>query len=225
LRSQQYAERVSTTPDTAHSTEARPTAQTRAATIPRGAGREAITAAAREVFAERGFHGASIRDIAKRAGLSLSALYHWHSSKQELLAALVEESMQAYFQNCDAALLEAGDDPVTRLRALVKVTVEYRVRCRFESNIANTEWRNLDPDNQRRLEAQLRPASRMWLEILEAGVASGQFHCAHPDDAGRTIRAACNAISQWYDPGGEIGLPELVERYTAIALRVADHRA
>jgi hypothetical protein len=36
--------------------------------------------------------------------------------------------------------------------------------------------------------------------------------------------AACNAIAQWYEPAGEIGLPDLVERYTEIALRIADHR-
>jgi AcrR family transcriptional regulator len=192
--------------------------------IPRGAGREAITVAAREVFAERGFHGASIRDIARRAGLSLSALYHWHSSKQDLLAALIEESGQDYFQTCDEAMSTAGDSPADRLHALVGATVQYRVRRRFESNIANQEWRNLDPEHQRRLEKQREPASQLWVDIVADGIAQGQFHCAYPEDARRTIQAACNAIAQWYDPVGEVGLPELVERYTAIAMRVVDYR-
>jgi DNA-directed RNA polymerase specialized sigma24 family protein len=45
---------------------------------PRGAGLDAVTNAAREVFAERGYYGTSIREIAKRAGMSLSALYYWY---------------------------------------------------------------------------------------------------------------------------------------------------
>jgi hypothetical protein len=45
-----------------------------------------------------------------------------------------------------------------------------------------------------------------------------------PDDARRSIIAACNAIAQWYEPGGGTTPPELVERYTAIALRIVDHR-
>lgn len=196
----------------------------REAAIPRGGGRDAITGAAREIFAERGYHGTSIRDIAKRAGLSLSALYYWHPSKQHLLAALMEEITHDYFHRCDRALREAGDDPGDRLRALVRATVEYRVSLRVESNIAMREWRNLEPDNRARLDGLRDAASRLWADLVADGVARGAFHCPYPDDARRTIVAACNAIAQWYEPGGGITLPELVERYTDIALRVVDHR-
>ncbi|HEY4008422.1 MAG TPA: TetR/AcrR family transcriptional regulator [Pseudonocardia sp.] len=189
----------------------------------RGAGREAIAVAAGQIFAERGYHGASIRDIARRAGLSLSALYHWHSSKQDLLAALIEDSTQAYITACHAALAEAGNDPVDRLCALVRATVEYRVRHRVESNITAREWRNLEPAQQERLVGFRRSATRLWSDTVEAGVADSSFRCAHPADARRAIQAACNAISQWYDPSGPIRLPELVERYTEIALRIAHH--
>jgi AcrR family transcriptional regulator len=192
--------------------------------IPRGAGREAITEAAREIFAERGYHGSSIRDIAQRAGLSLSALYYWHASKQHLLAALIEEIQHDYFERCDRALQAAGDDPAEKLRALVRATVEYRVSRRVESNIATLEWRNLEPDNRERLDVTRRSATRPWADILADGVRRGVFRCAHPDDARRSIVAACNAIAQWYEPGGEITLPELAERYSAIALRIVDYR-
>lgn len=192
--------------------------------IPRGGGRDAITGSAREIFAERGYHGTSIRDIAKRAGLSLSALYYWHPSKQHLLAALIEEITHDYFQRCDRALRAAPDDPAEKLRALVSATIEYRVSRRVESNIATLEWRNLEPDNRERLEGLRRSATQLWTDIVADGVSRGAFHCAHPDDARRSIVAACNAIAQWYEPGGEITLPDLVERYTAIALRIVDHR-
>ena len=192
---------------------------------PRGGGRDAITAAARESFAERGYHGTSIRDIARRAGLSLSALYYWHPSKQHLLTALIEESTHDYFQRCDDALRGTGDDPVDRLDALVRVTVEYRVARQVESNISTLEWRNLEPENRERLEGLRRSATRLWADIIADGVARGAFHIQHPDDARRAIVAACNAIAQWYEPGGDITLPQLAERYAAIALRIVDHRA
>jgi AcrR family transcriptional regulator len=192
--------------------------------IPRGAGREAISNAAREIFAERGYHGASIRDIARRAGLSLSALYHWHSSKQDLLAALIQESTNDYFQACEDALRAAGDDPADRLSALVGAAVEWRVRRRIESEIRAREWRNLDSAHQARLDSLRRAATGLWKTIVADGVASGAFHCEHPDDARRAALAACNAISQWYDPAGEVGLAELVERYQTICLRIVDYR-
>ncbi|WP_245645158.1 TetR/AcrR family transcriptional regulator [Pseudonocardia acaciae] len=190
--------------------------------VPRGAGRAAITAAAREVFAERGYHGASIRDIAKVAGLSLSALYHWHSSKQDLLAELIQESTNDYFRACERELGEAGDDPAERLGAMVRAAVEYRVRRRVESNIAAREWRNLEPAHQERLDGLRRSATRLWAEVIDDGVARGAFGCPHPADARRAIQAACNAIAQWYDPAGEVDLPELVRRYTGIAMRIVE---
>ncbi|BBG02520.1 TetR family transcriptional regulator [Pseudonocardia autotrophica] len=190
----------------------------------RGGGRDAITAAARASFAERGYHGTSIRDIARLAGLSLSALYYWHPSKQHLLAALMEEITHDYFQRCDLALREVGDDPAERLCALVRVTVEYRVSRRVESNIANLEWRNLEPENRERLAGLRRGATRLWADIIDDGVARGVFGCPHPDDARRAVVAACNAIVQWYEPDGDIAPQELAERYTGIALRIVDHR-
>ena len=192
--------------------------------VPRGSGRDAITRAARESFAERGYHGSSIRDIAARAGLSLSALYHWHSSKQDLLTALIEESTEEYFRRCDEALRHAGDDPAARLGALVRATVEYRISRQVESTIAASEWRNLDPANRERLDGLRAAASRLWADIVDDGVARGAFACEHPGDARRSVVAACNAIAQWYEPDRGLAVPDLVDRYTAIALRVVDCR-
>lgn len=190
--------------------------------VPRGAGGEAITAAAIEIFAERGYHGASIRDIARRAGLSLSALYYWHPSKQHLLAAMIEEGTQEYFHRCDEALRTAGDDPVRRLLAMVRATVEYRVHRSVESELATSEWRNLEPEHRERLDGLRRSASALWAQIVDDGTARGAFRCPHPEDARRTIVAACNAVAQWYSPDGAVGVSELVERYGKIALRIVE---
>ncbi|RNL86577.1 TetR/AcrR family transcriptional regulator [Halostreptopolyspora alba] len=191
--------------------------------VPRGSGGVALTDAAREIFAERGYHGASIRDVAKRAGLSLSALYYWHSSKQELLAVVLEDSINDYFRTCDSALHAAEDDPTSRLCALVRATVDYRVRRRVESTLAAQEFRNLEEPYARRLVKLREPATRMWQGIIDEGVREGVFRCPHPRDARRAIQAACNAIAQWYDPNGDVDPGELAERYVAIALRIVDH--
>jgi AcrR family transcriptional regulator len=193
--------------------------------VPRGGGREAIAAAAREVFEQRGYHGASIRDIAKRAGLSLSALYYWHPSKQDLLAALIEENILDYFRRCDEGLASAGEDPADRLRALVEATVEYRVQRQTESNITSREWRNLEPTHQERLSGLRIKANTIWSDIVDAGVEQGIFGCEHPADARRAAQAACNAIAQWYNPEGPLTMAELVEHYTLIVMRIVDHRA
>lgn len=192
------------------------------APIPRGKGGDALGVAAREIFAERGYHGASIRDIAKRAGLSLSALYYWHASKQELFAALLEDSVSDYFRTCDAALRASGEDPADRLAAVVRATVDYRVRRRVESAIASRELRNLEPAAADRLAGLRESASQLFQDIIDEGVRTGVFRCVYPTDSRRAIQAACNAIAQWYDPDGDVGPQELADRYVAIALRIVD---
>lgn len=191
--------------------------------VPRGQGGAALTDAAREIFAERGYHGTSIRDVARRAGLSLSALYHWHSGKQELLAALLEDSVNDYFRTCDAALREAESDPASRMCALVRATVDYRVRRRVDSTIATQEFRNLEQPHAERLVKLRESATLLWQDIVDDGVRDGVFRCAHPGDARRAIQAACNAIPQWYAPDGDVDPDELAARYVAIALRIVDH--
>jgi AcrR family transcriptional regulator len=190
--------------------------------VRRGNGGAAITAAACEAFAERGYHVASIRDIASRAGLSLSALYYWYASKQELLAAVLQSSTNDYFQTCDEALRDTGDDPAEQLRAIVRATVDYRVRRRVESDIAALEWRNLEQQHAGRLDHLREAATVQWAEIIEEGVRRRAFRCEHPADARRSIQAACNAIAQWYDPAGDVSPGELADCYVAIAMRIVD---
>jgi AcrR family transcriptional regulator len=186
---------------------------------------ETITAAAREVFVERGYHGASIRDIAARAGMSLSALYYWHSSKQDLLAALLAESRRDYLATCRAAITAApAGDPAAQLGALVGATVRYRVRRRAESALTAAEWKHLEGPHLTQLDQDRAEATRMWADIVGAGVRSGAFRCPYPDDARRAVEASCNAIAEWYDPSGPVGVDDLENRYVDIAMRIVDYR-
>lgn len=72
--------------------------------------------------------------------------------------------------------------------------------------------------------ARPRREQRLWADLVDEGVARGAFRCVHPRDARRAVIAACNAIAQWYEPHGGLDVGDLVERYTAIALRIVDHR-
>jgi AcrR family transcriptional regulator len=77
--------------DTGSTTSARVDRRRRVARAERRDGREELLSAAADVFAERGFHDASIDEVAERAGYSKGAVY-WHfASKDDLFLALVEE--------------------------------------------------------------------------------------------------------------------------------------
>jgi AcrR family transcriptional regulator len=113
--------------------------------------RAIILAAARELFSEKGFDGATLRDIAKRAGMGVSSLYRHIQSKEELLVGeLVAKQEQAWihFRSEDQAGLNA------RQRIGRWVSLQH-------------ELLSLDPDFSRvALRASTHPQARVAKEVL-----------------------------------------------------------
>jgi AcrR family transcriptional regulator len=83
----------------------------------RAATRAALIAAARELFAERGFAGAGREDIVERAGVTRGAMYHHFASKEDLFRAVFEQIEDEMSAVILAAAADAGADPVARFRA------------------------------------------------------------------------------------------------------------
>lgn len=188
-------------------------------------GQLALLEAARLEFAERGFGSASIRDIAARAGMSLSAMYHYYAGKQELLAALLEEGMQTYFQAVEGALEQVGDAPADRLAAVVAATTRFRCEHSTRSSLLLHEERSLDAEQQARYRLRLAESTNLFRRAVDDGVAAGVFLTPYPDEARRAVIAMCNAVAQWFDPDGPMPLDELIDRHVALALTIVEYRA
>ncbi|MFJ6212568.1 TetR family transcriptional regulator [Streptomyces sp. NPDC092296] len=187
-------------------------------------GHRALLEAARQEFAEHGYGGTSIRDIAQRAGVSLSALYHYYGGKQELLYTILDEGMDRFRRACDTALAATGDDPGERLEALVEATVRFRAGQRDRSSVELTEDRSLNEEQRAAFRRRQAAASRMFQQVVDDGCARGVFRTPHPADARRAVLAMCNAVSQWYRPEGELTVDDLVERYVSLALTLVEYR-
>ena len=190
----------------------------------RPSGQNSLLEAARQEFSEHGFGGASIRDIAQRAGMSLSAMYHYYSGKQDLLYAILDESLDTYFAACAQALAEVGDGPADRLSAVVAATTRFRAEHPARSTILLSEERSLDPERLARYSHRHAEAGNLFRHAIDAGVAAGVFRTPYPDEARRTVIAMCNAVAQWFRPEGELSLDALVDRHVAIALTVVEYR-
>ena len=87
--------------------------------------REEILAAAKRAFAEHGFHGTAIADIAKAANLSYGSVYWYFDSKEALFAAVREREEKALWEHVARALDGVdADDPEATLSRAVKATFE-----------------------------------------------------------------------------------------------------
>jgi AcrR family transcriptional regulator len=88
--------------------------------------RDEIMAAAKEVFARKGFHDTTIADIAKRAGLAYGSIYWYFDSKDELFHALMaveEEALRSHL--ADAVGARQDGDGAAPFRIAVQATFEF----------------------------------------------------------------------------------------------------
>jgi AcrR family transcriptional regulator/DNA-binding XRE family transcriptional regulator len=174
-------------------------------------------AAALTVFVDFGYHGSTMRTIAGRAGLSVSGLYHYYESKQDMLVALLDIVMADLDARMHAARAE-GTDPLTRVALLVECLALLHSHRRATAFLGASEMRSLQPDKRARLAAIRRAQQQMVDEEVRAAVATGQLSTTAPKEAARAVVTMCTAIVQWYRPDGPSTPGQIAEQYVEFAL-------
>ncbi|MGW4339737.1 TetR/AcrR family transcriptional regulator [Rhodococcus koreensis] len=183
-----------------------------------GSGRETILRAAVENFQRRGYHGTSIRDIARDADITPASIYHHFPSKQRILQEIMEEVLNEVISLTHAAVVRAGPSPVGQLEALMQAWVLYHTNNRAEALIGASEIRSLDEVGHRIVVALRDRQQQLFRDIIERGVSEGEFVTPYPREAARAIINMGYSIASWYRPGGELTPEELADRYVVLAL-------
>ena len=168
-----------------------------------GAREEEILAAAARVFREKGYHGASVRDIAESVGLLKGSLYHYIRSKEELLARLFEGALQETVGELEA--IASRDVSATeRLREMVRVYA-LSVTANLDSvGIYLREWRSLPAPELARVRARRRAMRSLFESVIAEGARRREFAAGDAKIAALAILGMCNWIYEWYRPRGRL---------------------
>jgi AcrR family transcriptional regulator len=185
---------------------------------------QAIADAALRLFGERGFHGTSIRDIAREANVGVATLFHHHRSKAELLRRVMDAGCDDLLARMGDAVAGAGDDPTDRLSAAVRTHVRRHCERPLESTIAASELRSLEGADHDDLVAKRDRVHALFAAPISDGAASGAFRCETPRETARAVHAMCSAVTCWFEPGGELTPDAVAELYVGLALRLVGAR-
>jgi AcrR family transcriptional regulator len=177
-----------------------------------------ILQGALDAFHENGYHGASIRDLARRVGITVPAIYYHHPSKESLLFALLDTSIGHLRRMCGAAAAEGGS-PLESLDNLVLCLVRYTAQSGKVAYL-HSEMRSLDPEHRRAYVEQRDAVEAMVREAVEAGVTSGDMHVDDPRGTTRAILGMVQSIATWYDPDGPVTVDELAAEHVLHARRL-----
>lgn len=174
-----------------------------------------ILGAALEAFHDRGYHATSVRDIARRVGVTVPALYYHHENKEAILYTLLDASIVRLHQLCVAANNEA-DDPKVRFCNLVECIVLYMTNC-GKMAFLDAEIRSLSPKPRRKYTTKRDRIETLLRDSLEDGVKAGIFQVTSPVDTARALLGMFQAIATWYHPDGPLTPQEVAARYLDIA--------
>ncbi len=178
-----------------------------------------ILEAALRLFATQGFHGTSMRDLAKVLEIQPSALYGSFPSKDHLLAELVRLGHEHHHATLRSALLAAGGDPLDQLRAVVRANAVFHATYPHLAVVVNDELHALAPELAAPGLALRRQTIALLTEIVDRGVTMGRFRMSQPAVAIAAIGAMSLRIPYWYQ-AGEIAADALADAQAELASRM-----
>ena len=172
--------------------------------------RDVIEAAGR-LFAQKGYHGTSMRDLGRELGLLGSSLYAHIESKEDLLVEVVGRGAAVFQEAADHALTTPGS-ATDRLRALVAGHVDVVLDHMDEVRTFLNEARALDDGHRERVVGARDRYEQAFRQVLTEGLDDGSFAPdVDPKLGAIFILSILNALDRWYRPGGPIGRDDLVE--------------
>lgn len=185
--------------------------------------RARLIEAAIAAFAEKGFHGTTTRDIAAAAGMSPAALYVHHRSKEELLYLISRAGHQRTLALVRKAIA-AGGTPAEQLRRVVYDFAVHHAERHTESRIVNYELASLSPEHLVEIRKIRRKIDDEVRDLVESGVASGDFATPHPRTASIAVISLGIDLARWYRDEAAWKPEHIAEVYADMALRIVGAR-
>jgi AcrR family transcriptional regulator len=176
---------------------------------------DAIVDIAVQVFLRRGYDGASLDQVAAAAGITKASIYYHADGKEALLARGAGRALDALFAVLEEGGARQGRE-IDRLRHVVRRTVEITVErlpevallLRVRGNTATERW----------ILERRRRFDRLVAAIVGEAQLKGEIRA--DIDAGlitRMLFGMLNSITEWYRPGGGLGVEGIVAAATRIA--------
>jgi AcrR family transcriptional regulator len=179
--------------------------------------REAIEAAAVELFARLGYHATSMRAIAAAAEVQPAAIYHWFPSKEAILVRLQDEFMERLTERVTGAI-ERQDRPALRLAAAVREHVVYHGLHTREAFVTDSEIRALTEVPRLALIAKRDDYEAMFKQMIRDGIRDGSLRTSDVHVASYAILLECTGVALWFDPSGPLTLDEVAELHVELVL-------
>jgi TetR/AcrR family transcriptional regulator, cholesterol catabolism regulator len=178
----------------------------------------AILDAAAEIFAARGFHGASTQDIADVLGIKQASLYYYFPSKEVALEEVCLRGAEGHLETA-ISIAAAPDTARDKIRRLIAAHLAPLIDRRPYVRTFLNERQYLPTESRRRIGRLSRAYERLIEDVLKSGMRSGEFR--HDLDcrlAALGLLGLINAVAAWYGKEPKAALDRIVSEYARLYL-------
>lgn len=170
------------------------------------------------LFREKGYDATSVRDIAAATGLQSGSWVYHFKTKQDILAAVMEEGLQQALERIEAIAREQLP-PREHFRALVRTHLDTLLGPGQDFiPVLLYDWRSLDGRGRDRAIALQKRYEQVWDEVIRKLQRSGEWTMPTRVDH-LLMFGALNWIVQWYRPRGPLSVAQLVDDAETFFLR------
>jgi TetR/AcrR family transcriptional regulator, cholesterol catabolism regulator len=184
---------------------------------------EEIAQAAIRLFEKKGYHATSVQDIADEVGLQKGSLYHYISSKEDLLMKITHQSITNFNKtlekiiNLDLPVREkfsmAIESHLNSLTSNLQMSV---VLLREAFSLGEEQHQVIQEATDRYLE--------LWTNILDEGLKTGEFQHTDSRLTALAILGSCNWVYRWFNPNGALSAKEVANVFSNIFLKGIEKR-
>jgi AcrR family transcriptional regulator len=184
---------------------------------------EMLQAAVR-VFNRQGFHATRIQDIADELGMGKASLYHYISTKEDLLHGLIEGAIERMISETESVMATSH-----RAQQKLVMAIETHLRRTQEDRDIWGVLQREDPElfqgnSSADIQKLMKSYETLWMQIFDQGVEEEDFD---PELDGRVAVQAllgmCRSVYAWFRPDGRLPIQEVARILSEIALRGVRH--
>ena len=162
--------------------------------------KQKIIEVAATLFCKKGYQSTSLDDVAKEIGISKAGIYHYVSSKDDLLSIIYTQAFEKIFQETyEIGRMDLPPDEKLR-RILDNHIKNIIVRDLSMFSVFFSEESQLPEKDFQKIRQEKRRYTRIIEEIIEEGIALGLFRELDPQLQAYAILGMCNWIYKWYRP-------------------------
>lgn len=180
--------------------------------------KQIVFEAAAQLFMEKGYLAASMRELAERVGLEqASSLYNHLKSKEEVLRKICLENADKFITGI-TAIEQSATTPIAQLKALIHLHISIAIEDPTSVTVFNDEWRHLSEPYLSNFLSKRKDYENRFKTIIESGIQDGSFKPVDANIALYTILTSVRWIHYWYKPERNVSVEKLEADVSALLI-------